>query len=509
MARMTPDVPGRIPCVLVLATLVACGGGDGRGSGSDTQVSGNVSVSLSDTATPATGSTAEPPTSGPTEVGGSNSTAGTGVDPGDDTSGLKFDIEGESNSDTTDGGGSCENLECQIPECPNGQTTTIKGVAYAPEGTLPLYNVVAYIPNAPLGPIPEGVYCDNCMNALSGDPLVAALTDTKGEFVLTDVPAGAQIPLVITIGKWRRAVTIPNVTPCVENVIPADLSRLPRSQAEGNIPRIALTTGGADPLECLLRKIGLEDSEFTPIDGTGRVNLFHGVDGGGKYSGLNNDADFPEATDLWNDALRLQQYDMVVLACEGGTNGGDKSDTARQNMVDYADKGGRLFLSHWHNIWIEEGADPWPSAANFNHQDDLDSPFTAKIETTFPKGAALAEWLINVGGSQVPGEIEITAGQNTIESVNNAVSTRWIYGESPTSVQYFTFNTPIGTPEDMQCGRVVDTDIHVSSGDDSGKAFPSGCTTSDLSPQEKVLMFMLFELSSCIIPDDDPPVIPG
>ena len=505
MPRMTPCVPRRVPPVL-LATLVACGGGDGRGSSSDTQVSQSGGVSLGDS-TATMGTTAETPTGGATETADTGSASN---DSNATTDGLKFDITGAgSNGDTTDGGGSCENLECAIPECPNGQTTTIKGVAYAPEGTLPLYNVVAYIPNAPLGPIPEGVYCDSCMNALSGEPLVADLTDTKGEFILADVPAGPQIPLVITIGKWRRAVTLANVVPCVENVVPADLTRLPANKAEGNIPKIALTTGGADPLECLLRKIGLDDSEFTPLDGAGRITLFAGEGGTNKYTGINNDAPFAPANQLWDDALRLQQYDMVVLACEGGTNGGQKSDQARQNMVDYADKGGRLFLSHWHNVWIEEGVAPWPTTANFNHQDDLDDPFTAKIDTSFPKGAALAEWLVNVDGSDVMGEIKISAGQNTIESVNTDTSTRWIYGESPTSVQYFTFNTPVGAPEDMQCGRVVDTDIHVSNGDNVGDPFPSGCTTQGLTPQEKVLMFMLFELSSCIIPDDDPPVIPG
>ncbi len=461
-------------------------------------------------------------------TGGNGSTASGGAGPGGagGDSGSGFGGVLPEGSGGLGGSGGCEGLECQQVVCENGGKTTVSGTVYDPAGRLPLYNVIVYVPNEELEPITDGASCDQCSATLSGSPIVTALTDTEGKFVLENVPVGEDIPLVVQVGKWRRKVTLPAVTACEDTPTEAGTIRLPRTQAEGNIPKIALTTGGADPLECLVHQLGIDDSEFTTQDGPGRVHLFAGRAPPSFQvttqftSTLNGGAEFPPATELWGSVDSLRRYDMVILACEGDPFAADKPATALQAMFDYTSLGGRVFASHWHNHWLKRGPAPFPSVAVWDtDQTDPASPLTALVDDEFPKGQALADWLVNVGASTERGQINIIDPQHTVNAVNPEIATQWIYYEEPTpaGVQYFTFNTPIGVDEEKQCGRLVYTDIHVSSGDATdptvevdrtGPPFPEGCTDAELTPQEKALIFMLLDLSACIVPDDEPPPVP-
>jgi hypothetical protein len=442
------------------------------------------------------------------------------------------------------GSGPCVNLACQQTTCrlgpcqqaacPAGEKTTLRGKVFDPAGRVPLYNVLVYVPNAPLDPITSGPSCDRCDTPISGKPIASALTDTTGGFVLDNVPVGTDVPLVLQVGKWRREIKVPRTQACAETVMDdPNLMRLPRTRDEGNIPKIALTTGGADNLECLLRKIGIADSEFTPEAGPGRVNFFAGmpkrsttpppnpifpfpvqVDAPATVAyapALNGGAPFTEARAFWDDAAAFNRYDMVILSCEGQSYPDEKGAAARAALVAYADKGGRVFASHWHNIWLRGGPAPWSQVATFNAIGaNLPDPFVGEVDTSFPKGNALADWLVTVGASPTRGLLSIREGRRTVNAIDPMFSTAWIRspaGQTP-GTQYFTFNTPAGQAADKQCGRVVFTDIHVSAGDTPGPAFPMGCTTKELTPQEKALEFILFDLSSCVQPDTQPPVIP-
>jgi hypothetical protein len=105
-------------------------------------------------------------------------------------------------------------------------------------------------------------------------------------------------------------------------------------------------------------------------------------------------------------------------------------------------------------------------------------------------------------------------GAHTILAENTDYAQRWLETTDPASVQYISANTPLGASDDEQCGRVVLSDLHVSPGfpdgdfSDPQTEFPDGCVTDTLSPQEAVLAFMLFDLSACIVPDNQAPVAP-
>jgi hypothetical protein len=134
----------------------------------------------------------------------------------------------------------------------------------------------------------------------------------------------------------------------------------------------------------------------------------------------------------------------------------------------------------------------------------------------FPEGVAMNTWLGNVG-ALTGGELPIVnAFHNADVSATNTSSQPWITADNsssaPGATEYFSFDTPIGGSSVEQCGRVVYSDLHVGAASDdyggftdnvpAGSIVPSGCANNQLSPQEKALEFMLFDLSGCVTPPD-------
>jgi hypothetical protein len=485
----------------------------------------------------------------------------------------------------------CHNLECFQQACPedaDAKTTTIKGKVYDPRGVNPLYNALVYIPNGKLQEFDDNapVSCDQCRGTFAtGNPLVAVSTKADGSFELTNVPVGVDLPIVVQVGKWRRAITLPKVEACkVTEFTNPQTFRLPRNKVEGNIPRTAIAIGGADPFECLLRKIGIDDSEFTLPDGTGRVHMYRAHDYTGNSATIGAYATGPAAnqrmppvSSMWGDKATLGKHDVSLLPCEGTPTNGDKPADIQQtqgsydNVKDYLNAGGRVFLTHYSKTFIEGLRDPqntspivipshFGAVGNFNYQrgDRSDvhimsngtfcfptegvcnggvtpnPTLNGTVDTSFPKGKAFADWLLNTKASTTLGQLPLVEWRHNLETVNKGTPTKplaqpWITADTRTAwpnddarskvgaapvTQHITFNTPLDAPlneagEPNQCGKVVFSDFHVAELARNRNAnFPASCGNPavPMTPQEKALEFMLFDLSACIQKENAPPL---
>jgi hypothetical protein len=407
---------------------------------------------------------------------------------GDQDGGPVFGF-GDSSSDVK----VCTNLECKIASCSGAsQDTTVTGTVYAPNGTLPLYNAIVYVPNGETQPFTKGVTCDQCGSVASGSPVSITLTDSSGNFKLEKVPVGMNIPLVIQIGKWRRKVIIPEVKKCEENKLTdKELTRLPKTRAEGDIPQIAITTGGCDQLGCMLPKLGIPNEIGTEADGDSKaVHVF------------------TSQRSLWDDVNKLKKYDLAVFSCECTEALGTKSAASFQAVTDYLGAGGRIFTTDFQYIWYKRSPDAaLSSVSNITGG----APFAGTelyLNDTFPKGKALADWLKFTFPSSQYGVVTTSVAfdnfRNPLDAMKAQVWSTANPGGVSGNARVFTVNTPVGVAADKQCGKAVHIDAHVN---DRTDRFPASCG-SPLTQADAMFAFFFMDLSSCIQKDDKPPVIP-
>ena len=229
------------------------------------------------------------------------------------------------------------------------------------ERQAPLYNAIVYVPNTKPDALTKGATCDKC-GAVTGNPVVSAISDSSGNFTLKNVPVGADIPLVIQIGKWRRQVTIPNVPECVDTKLAdPELTRLPKKQSEGDMPQIALTTGGCDKLGCMLPKVGIDPSEFG-IESDGPSKAVHTYLGLGRRRRRRRGSAAGSGGVVGPVEQRREPHEVrprnpLVRVLERLENkGGSDAGAAFTVMADYMKAGGRIFTTDFMYTWYRYAA---------------------------------------------------------------------------------------------------------------------------------------------------------
>ncbi len=339
-------------------------------------------------------------------------------------------------------------------------TTSITGTVFAPNGVDPLPNVLVYVPTAAVQPFPAGVSsCLAQQQLVTGSPLVSTVTAANGSYTLTNSGlAGTNVPLVIQSGKWRRQLTVPTVTACATTSFS---TRMPQTHLEGDIPQIAVVTGASDSIECVLRKVGIQDSEFSdpgsPVSSsTGRVNFYLGGEQGSSntQAGAEIDANTPYEPALMQNTATLNSYDLVVFACQGTNSDPVVTPSTQTNLIDYADIGGRVFGTHYAYVWLDNDA-PFSGTALW---DPLQTPPTgtsANINTNFADGKTLADWLQDIGATTTYGVIPFPASVAPRKDQDGIVppTQLWLTLQDPVyvhPVMQFTFDTPVASTTTAQ-----------------------------------------------------------
>lgn len=421
------------------------------------------------------------------------------------------------------------------------QNTTVSGTVYDPRlaagmpNPLPLPNVLVYASTTAVTPPPSGAQCVTYANSIPTGANVVSYTYTAvdGTFTLQNIPENASYTIVIQAGKWQRQFS--------ETVGTSPLTGLqlsmPANHTQGNIPYIAIATGSVDGAECVLRDMGISDSEFTDdnqtVNAGGYVHLYKGSSSPGAQ--INGSTPWETALMGGTSTTSLNAYDMVMFPCQGGPSNQASDPTPAvttpptpplaagvgpANLLNFAGSGGRIFATHYSFAWLEQAS---PYNAQFgnvaNWMSEIStSSIVGTVQENFSDGIFLAQWLNNAG-STVAGttnQIDISNVRTDVQSVI-APTQAWVTlnnvtGMSP--VMQMTFNVPFGAPAAQQCGRVMYNDYHVIT-PTGGKTYPAECpsyctsganctnnysTSYAMSAQEQMLEYALFDLSGFVQP---------
>jgi hypothetical protein len=476
-----------------------------------------------------------------------------------------------------------------VPSCSGqGQLTRLTGRVITPgqdDTTAQAGNRVR-VPNAfvyilrndDLGDLPaitaglpgsNGTACDRCVDQDLGPVLAGDVSDSNGDWVIEgNVPVGQQFILVTKVGKFRRAqrMTLPANRACLTTAMPTGMSnsaddtagslptndnptRLPRTMSDGlgvNIPRMAVTTGAIDAMECVFYKMGLAQSEFGNFNANAshRVDLYRGAGSGSPQGASISGGGTPHDTTLYNDLTRLERYDMVVSDCEGGgwdssmAQRGDGSDTSQGGKVrQYVNRGGRMFLSHLSFSWVHQnGSTAYPNnataaqarATGLGQSSTWDTNLSTNSTGTgvvsiigtrpqaSPRIGVFSDWMDFEDVANPPNRT-FTISDPRSQNLTIGTSTEeFVYrSDGNQRVQQFSFNTPYAAPDTAACGRVAYSGFHVvpTGGGTTpfqNATFPTHCTNAlanngILTPQEKILLFMLFDLGTCVGEEPEPP----
>jgi hypothetical protein len=411
------------------------------------------------------------------------------VDDDDDDEGEggdKLDVGANATEGAADEGGD----ECD-PREPNA---TLRGTVYAPNLEIPISGALVYWSDEDPQPVPDGVYCAECVGVPCESDFV--LTEADGSF---ELPAQAgNRKLIVAKGQFLRSVDI-EIAEGVNDVAPTN-SSLPgewNPQAGMWIPRVAVVNTNWDSIYNILAKIGMGsvDGSGALQPGTERFDLYTQPDGGALLDDL--------------DAMR--QYHIIFIPCMSQVGMGGITPLRIQNIRQWVGEGGKWYVTDWANEYMYE---TFPEYQTFHGQATnpdldlynttgtvLDPELLAWLQALPPAlkdiGGGLPTLLAlpSVGLEDNWSGVDATPAVMAMNEEGDAIDVghhAWVEGPCETcsagGVRPMTVSAEFG------CGRMMFSTYHTNESAHSG-----------LSPQELILLYIILEIGVC---HDEPPPKP-
>ena len=156
----------------------------------------------------------------------------------------------------------------------------------------------------------------------------------------------------------------------------------------------------------------------------------------------------------------LNQYDVLMLPCEGGNF--TRSAQQLANLVAFANAGGRVYASHYAYAWMYNNP-PFSNVATWTGSSQTLSDGLATVDTTFSEGQTLATWLQEVGATTTKGQMQVYTTRRDFNAVVKPTQSWLTLNTSGNPTMQFVFDTPVGQASG-QCGRVLFNEYHVENG---------------------------------------------
>lgn len=417
-----------------------------------------------------------------------------GTSDGATSSSDKFDVGQGDGTGPGDEPGECG------PADAGPTNATLTGRVFAPNLELPISGALVYLTSDPVAPIPDGVYCSECVELPCDSHYV--FTGSDGSFELP-ANAGTGQTLVVQKGDFLRTVVLDVLEG--DNPVANDLSNLPGewNPAAGMwIPRIAVYDTDPDKVFNVLAKFGLGD-----VDASGEL-----VRGTERFTLIDDDSDQGAFMD---DATRLMQYHIVFVPCAATNSwlGAPTVPATRiQNIQAYVESGGRWYATDHSNEYVKE---PFPSYLDLHQpampdiQPAYNSLGTVRDSDMLSWLDALPAQLKDIGGGNptlntLP-QVELRANYTGIEAVHSVMVQddegndvdvgpyTWVEGPCSSCTDGSVVR-PMAITGSYGCGRMMYSTFENSSEAHLG-----------LNPQELILLYMILEIGVCHTTTPPPP----